>query len=196
MIAMSSTTTGEVSGPGVKPSRSARCPSTKIHVRIPSVAPRPSRFMIAALMGSTSEPNARNIRIVVATSTYNTNHGSPSTSASTESDSMAGFPPTWTSVPAGIGNCCRYSTVSVGELRSTRPDCRTTTSRPWSSCCPDRANWNGPVSPGALLASARICESVVPSEPITTSLTGSVRVPGKFWSYCSCATRVVLSGGR
>ena len=69
MIAMSSTTTGEVSGPGVNPSMLAPCPSTKIHVRMPRVAPSPSRFISAALIGSTSEPNARNMRIVVATST-------------------------------------------------------------------------------------------------------------------------------
>ena len=95
---------------------------------------------------------------------------------------MAGFPPTNTSVPAGIGNVCRNSTVSAGELRSTSPDCNTTTSRPWASCPPERANWKGPVSPGASPAAARICDRVVLSEPSTTSLTGSVRVPGKFWS--------------
>ncbi len=196
MIAMSSTTTGEVSGPGVKPSSPDRCPSTKIHVRMPSVAPRPSMFMMAALIGSTSDPNARNMSSVVATRTYRTNHGSPAIRASTESFSMAGLPPTNTSVPAGMGKDCRYSTVSVAALRSSTPACRTTTSRPCESCPPERANWNGPVSPGASLAAERICDSVAPSEPRITSLTGSVRVPGKFWSYSSCATRVGLSGGR
>ena len=69
MIAMSSTTTGEVSGPGVKPSIDAPCPSTKIHVSTPRVAPSPSMFMIAALSGNTSEPKARKSRIAVATNT-------------------------------------------------------------------------------------------------------------------------------
>ena len=69
MIAINSTTTGEVSGPGVKPSRLAPWPSTKIQVRMPSVAPSPSMFMRAALIGSTRDPNARNMRIVVASST-------------------------------------------------------------------------------------------------------------------------------
>ena len=196
MIAMSSTTTGEVSGPAVNPSNPDRCPSTKIQVRMPRVAPRPSRFMIAALIGSTSDPNARNMRSVVASRTYSTNHGRPSTRASTESRSMAGLPPTYTSVSAGIGKDCRYSTVSAASFRSITPVCNTTTSRPCASCSPERANWNGPVRPGASLAAERICDRVPPSEPITTSLTGSVRVPGKFSSYCSCATRVVLSGGR
>ena len=152
--------------------------------------------MIAALSGSTSEPKARNMRIVVASSTYRTNHGRPSISASTESFSMAGLPPTCTSVSAGIGKLWRYSTVSVASLRSSTPAWSTTTSRPCASCSPERANSNGPVSPGASLAAERICDRDWPSDPVTTSLTGSVRVPGKFSSYSSCATLVVLSGGR
>ena len=95
---------------------------------------------------------------------------------------MAGLPPTNTSVPAGIGNVCRNSTVSAGAFLSTRPVWSTTTSRPCASCSPERANWKGPVRPGASLAAERICDRELPSEPITTSFTGSVRVPGKFWS--------------
>ena len=40
-------------------------PSTNIHVRMPIVDAKFSALINAALIGSTSEPNARNIRIVV-----------------------------------------------------------------------------------------------------------------------------------
>lgn len=36
-------------------------PSTKIHVRIPRVDPRVSALINAALIGNTTDPNARNI---------------------------------------------------------------------------------------------------------------------------------------
>ena len=62
---MISPMTGAVSGVAVKFSHREKCPSTKIHVKMPSVDPSVSALMTAALMGSTSDPNARNISSVV-----------------------------------------------------------------------------------------------------------------------------------
>ena len=66
MIAMMSTSTGLVSGPGVKPNRFAPTPSTNIQVSSPMVAPMPSSVMITAFAGSTSEPNTRAMSTKVA----------------------------------------------------------------------------------------------------------------------------------
>ena len=53
---MMSTSTGLISGPGVKLNRSAPLPSTKMSVSMPNVAPMPKMFMITALAGMISEP--------------------------------------------------------------------------------------------------------------------------------------------
>ncbi len=103
MIATISTNTGEVIGPGVKPSASAPWPSMKIHVRMPSVEPRPSALISTALMGSTIEPNARNISSVVTIRTEATIRGRLSSSALMLSCSIAGVPPTRTWTPSGTG---------------------------------------------------------------------------------------------
>ena len=67
MIAMISTSTGLISGPGVKPNRPAPTPSTNIAVRMPSVAPRPRAVMMIAFAGRITEPNTSAMRMNVAT---------------------------------------------------------------------------------------------------------------------------------
>ena len=67
MIAMISTSTGLISGPGVKPNRPAPTPSTNMAVRMPSVAPRPSAVMMIAFAGRMIDPNTSAIKMNVAT---------------------------------------------------------------------------------------------------------------------------------
>ncbi len=66
--ATTSAMTGAVSGVAVKFSTPDPCPSTKIQVRMPIVDPSVSALITAALIGSTTEPNARNINSVVVVS--------------------------------------------------------------------------------------------------------------------------------
>src|SRR6516164_7719941 len=54
-----------INGVGVKFSHVAKCPSTKIHVRMPMVDPSVSALITAALMGNTIDPKARNISSMV-----------------------------------------------------------------------------------------------------------------------------------
>ena len=54
-----------MSGVAVKLSKLEPWPSTKIHVKMPSVDPSVSALITVALMGNTIDPNARNIRSVV-----------------------------------------------------------------------------------------------------------------------------------
>ncbi|CNK54013.1 Uncharacterised protein [Mycobacterium tuberculosis] len=57
--------TTTISGVGVKFRYVAKCPSTKIHVRMPRVDPIVSTLITAALIGNTNDPNARNISSMV-----------------------------------------------------------------------------------------------------------------------------------
>ncbi|SLI24494.1 Uncharacterised protein [Mycobacteroides abscessus subsp. abscessus] len=91
---MISTSTGDMIGCGVKFSRPDPCPSTKIQVRMPSVEPRPSALIKAALIGSTSEPKVRNISSVVTNSTSAIINGMRSSRASMLSFWIVGCPPT------------------------------------------------------------------------------------------------------
>ena len=66
MMTMISTTTGLISGPGVKFSSPEPHPPTNIRVRMPRVAPRPRTVMMIALAGRINEPNTRAISRKVA----------------------------------------------------------------------------------------------------------------------------------
>ena len=101
MIAMISTSTGDMIGPGVKFMKLEPCPSMKIQVRMPSVAPRPSAVISTALIGRTRDPNARNISTVVSSTTSVTISGRLPSSAAIESCSIAGVPPTSMVTPSG-----------------------------------------------------------------------------------------------
>ncbi|SHW70670.1 Uncharacterised protein [Mycobacteroides abscessus subsp. abscessus] len=120
MTTMISTMTGAVSGVGVKFSHFEKWPSTNIHVRMPIVEPRPRALMTAALMGSTSEPNARNIRIVVTLIKTTITKGSLSKTVSMESCSSAGVPPTYIVTPLGTGISRSCLTFAPAVFRSTR----------------------------------------------------------------------------
>ena len=63
-------------------------------VKIPRVAPKVSTVMMMAFAGMISEPNTAAISKNVATITYSAIHGSFSNSASSDSTSIAGVPPT------------------------------------------------------------------------------------------------------
>ena len=66
MMAMISTNTGLISGPGVKPNSEAPTPSTNINVNTPSVAPIPRIVMITAFAGRITELNTSDIKMNVA----------------------------------------------------------------------------------------------------------------------------------
>ena len=69
-------------------------PSTNIQVSTPIVEPNVSALIRAALIGSTSDPNARNIRIVVVVISSRTISGSFENNEWMLSCSSAGVPPT------------------------------------------------------------------------------------------------------
>src|ERR1700694_2808650 len=95
--------TGAVSGVGVKFSQREKCPSTNIHVSTPSVEPSVSALITAALIGSTSEPNARNINSVVVVIRMTAIRGSLANMLWILSCSSAGEPPTHKVRPRGGG---------------------------------------------------------------------------------------------
>ena len=70
------------------------CPSTNIQVSTPIVDPSVSALINAALIGSTSEPKARNIRMVVVVISSSTISGSLANRLWMLSCSRAGVPPT------------------------------------------------------------------------------------------------------
>ncbi|CAM4449049.1 hypothetical protein NONI108955_29420 [Nocardia ninae] len=107
MMAMMTTSTGEVIGCGVKFSSVAPWPSMKIQVRIPRVEPRPSALIKAALIGSTSDPKVRNISTVVTSTTRVTIHGIRERRVSTLSFCRAGIPPTSIRTESGCGRSRR-----------------------------------------------------------------------------------------
>jgi len=90
-----------INGAGVKFSRLAKCPSTKIQVRMPSVDPSVSALITAALIGSTTDPNARNISSIVVLSSTTAISGALSDKLWMLSCSSAGTPPTRTVSPLG-----------------------------------------------------------------------------------------------
>ena len=123
----------------VKPSRSARCPSWKIQTTTPNDAPIEMTFISIALIGSTTEPKARNSsRNVIAPAISSAIQGSRSPRLSSWSRSAAGRPPTSTSAPAGAGSsriaahhvagavAGRLARVGHRDQRRRRPGCAVT----------------------------------------------------------------------
>ena len=85
------------------------------------VEPRVSALISAALMGSTSDPNARNIRIVVVVINSSTISGSFANRLWILSCSRAGVPPTYNVTPFG-GVIERNSPIFLlASVRFTRP---------------------------------------------------------------------------
>ena len=78
---------------GVKPSSPDRCPSWKIHVTTPYIAPSDKMFITIASTGSTSDPNARNSSTNVASTTASAIHGSVWPRLDSSSASAAVCPP-------------------------------------------------------------------------------------------------------
>ena len=110
-----------ISGVGVKLSCFAKCPSTKIHVRMPIVEPSVSALITAALMGSTTDPNARNINSMVVPMRTTSINPALSNKAWMLSCSSAGVPPTRSVRPLG-GLMARSSSIFLAaSLRLTRP---------------------------------------------------------------------------
>ena len=92
--ATTSAITTTISGVGVKFSTLEKCPSTKIQVRMPIVEPSVSALITAALIGNTTDPNARNINSMVAPSSRTSISGALSNRLWMLSCSRAGVPPT------------------------------------------------------------------------------------------------------
>ncbi len=85
----------------MKFSQVAKWPSTKIHVKMPIVDPSVNALITVALIGSTSEPNARNINSVVVVNRMTNISGSLPNMPWMASCSSAGVPPTRTFNPFG-----------------------------------------------------------------------------------------------
>ncbi len=120
--------TGAVNGVGVKFRKLDPCPSTKIQVRMPSVDPRVSALITAALIGSTTDPNTRNINSVVVVSRMTIISGNLWNSDEMESCSSAGTPPTDSDTPWGSGMARNSSIFLAASLRTSSPFCNTVTS--------------------------------------------------------------------
>ena len=101
----------------VKPRVSARLPSWKPQTRIPKVADSDRMFMIIALIGSTTDPKARNSSTNIVSARNSPTQGSRSPSPSRRSTCAAEAPPTRTSEPAGVGTA-RTSSTSVRDAAS------------------------------------------------------------------------------
>ena len=78
---------------GVKPSSPDRCPSWKIQVTTPNIAPSDKMFIMIASTGRTSDPNARNSSANVASTTASAIHGRVCPRLDSSSASAAVCPP-------------------------------------------------------------------------------------------------------
>ena len=88
---------------------------------MPIVEPSVRALISAALIGSTTDPNARNISTVVVVMSSSTISGNLSNRLWMLSCSSAGVPPTDTVRPRG-GDSARRSTIFLAaSLRTTRP---------------------------------------------------------------------------
>ena len=92
-----------------------------IHVSTPSVEQSVSAFISAALIGSTSDPNARNIRIVVMDTAMRIICGSFAEIVATLSCSSAGVPPTNRFRSCGFGIALSASTFALASSRFSNP---------------------------------------------------------------------------
>ena len=99
-----------MSGVGVKFRNFEKCPSTKIQVKIPIVEPRVNALITAALIGSTTDPNAKNINSIVVVSRTTNISGALSNKLWMLSCSRAGTPPISRLNPLG-GVIDRSSTI-------------------------------------------------------------------------------------
>ena len=85
------------------------------------VEPSVSALIRAALIGSTRDPNARNIRIVVVVISSSTINGSLANRLWMLSCSSAGVPPTYSDSPL-VGVMARRSSIrEAASFRLTRP---------------------------------------------------------------------------
>ncbi len=161
MIAMISTSTAANIGPGVKFAMSEPWPSTKIHVRMPRVAPRPSAVISAALIGRISDPNARNISRPVISTSSTVISGSLLISASIESWVRVGVPATHICRPL-VSMARRSLMASAAVVRSTRPADISRTAGPFSPYWPvlSPSALNFLVKPGIALAWSAIERSL------------------------------------
>jgi len=103
---------------GVNPSGPDRCPHWKTQTITPNVAESESTFITIALTGSTTEPNARNSRMNVASAVSRAIHGRVAPRLDSSSTSSAVAPPTRT-VACGGGVMARiWVTIwrAAGEL--------------------------------------------------------------------------------
>ncbi|VAZ58217.1 hypothetical protein LAUMK7_00627 [Mycobacterium kansasii] len=206
--ATTSAITGAVNGVAVKFSNPEPCPSTNIHVRIPMVDPSVSALITAALIGSTTDPKARNISSVVAVSKMTSIAGMLSNRLWMESCSSAGVPPTYTSSPLGgviARSSCSFLAASPGLIS---PFCSTRTEGSFDapgatlrSCHMFAGSLSGSMNPLidiALLRMSATCWSVTGWWLVDwiTRVSGLVRYPGKSWSKCSWDWRTELLGGR
>ncbi|PQM46107.1 hypothetical protein C1Y40_03728 [Mycobacterium talmoniae] len=197
-----------INGVGVKFSKPAPCPSTKIHVKMPIVDPSVNALITDALSGSTTDPNARNINSVVVVSMITSISGPCADRAWMLSCSSAGVPPTSRRSPLGAGIARRSLIFWAASLRLIKPFSITRTDLSFDA--PGSSGRSFHMSAGllsgstkpliaiALLRTSATCWSVTSlwlSDSIT-SVSFSVRKPGKILSNCSWATRAELSGGR
>ena len=154
---------GAISGCGVKLSKCEKWPSTNIHVSTPIVEPRVSALISAALIGSTRDPNARNIRMVVVVISSTTINGSLPNRLWMLSCSRAGVPPTDTSSRVAVRSTAARSIFSEASLRSTNPFWMTRTDGSFDA--PSRygrsfhmlaGSLSGSMNPDTVIASLRI----------------------------------------
>ncbi|CAM4438801.1 hypothetical protein MYBA111488_20505 [Mycobacterium basiliense] len=168
--ATTSAMTGAVSGVAVKFSTPDPCPSTNIHVKMPMVDPSVSALITAALIGSTTEPNARNISNVVVVSRMTSMAGMLSNRLWIESCSSAGVPPTYMSIPLGGVIARSSSSFFAASPGLVNPFCRTRTDGSFDppgacerSCHMLAGSLSGSINPLiaiALLRMSAICPSV------------------------------------
>ncbi len=165
-----------MSGVGVKFSHVEKCPSTKIHVRMPSVDPSVSALITVALIGNTTDPNARNINSMVALSNRTSIRGALSNKLWMLSCSRAGVPPTRRLRPFG-GLIARSSPIFLAaSLRLDRPFWITRTESSLGCVVPF-----GPLTQGlpAMVGHARSCQ-VLSVNPVIGAIL--LRISATCWS--------------
>ena len=173
---MISPITGAVSGVGVKFSHEAKWPSTKIHVKMPIVDPSVSALITVALIGSTSDPNARNINSVVVVNRMTNISGSLSKMPWMASCSSAGVPPTRTVRPLGAV-MARNSLIFLAEsFAFTNPF--------WITRTESSLGWVVPFGPAtqglpAIAGQGRSCQ-FLSVNPVTEPR--SLRISATCWS--------------
>ncbi len=164
---------------------------------MPIVEPSVSALINAALMGSTTDPNARNISTVVVMTRTVTISGSLENRLWIESCSSAGVPPTNTWMPCGGCSARRSAMFRAASPRSTRPfwitrtdgsfDPLSVAGRSFHIASGSLSGSVKPLTVSALARMSAICALVIgsPSSRFITRVICSVRNPGKSLSNCS-----------